>query len=343
MSNRNILDLSLPELIQYFEQIGERRFRAQQILNWIYQREAVSFEEMRNLPGPLREQLKKDFEFGWLTAEQRIEAEDETVKYLFPLRDDQKIETVAITAPQRLTLCVSSQAGCKFGCRFCASGLGGWRRQLSAGEILAQILAVKKDLSHRRVTHVVFMGTGEPLDNFDAVMAAIDMINSPEGLNIAIRRITISTCGVIPQMKVLAQAGRQIELAVSLHGYSNETRDMLMPANKKYPLKLLIQTCRDYIEQTHRQVTFEYIMIPGVTLTEEAPEALSDLLKGMNCKVNLIPYNRVAEFDFRQPTRSEIFDFRDRLIKAGVHTTVRWSKGEDVSAACGQLRRGTCK
>ncbi len=343
MSNRNILDLSFQEATQYLEGIGERRFRTQQIFNWIYQRGAVSFDDMRNLSVSLREQVKKDLVIGCLTAEKRIEAGDGTLKYLFPLTDGQKIETVAIEAARRLTVCVSSQAGCKFGCRFCASGVGGWRRQLTPGEMLAQILAVKKDLPQRRVTHIVFMGTGEPLDNFDLVMAAIDMINSPEGFNIAARRITISTCGLIPQMKQLADIGRQVELAVSLHGYNNETRNMLMPANKKYPLEPLIKACREYIEQTHRQVTFEYIMIPKVTLTEEAPRALANLLEGMNCKINLIPYNRVPEFDFRQPTRAEVFDFKDRLIKAGVHTTVRWSKGNEVSAACGQLRRGACK
>ncbi len=343
MPNRNILDLSFEELTQYLEGIGERRFRAQQILKWIYQGGAASFDEMKNLSVSLREQFKKDFVIGQFTPEQRIEADDGTLKFLFPLADGQKVETVVIMAERRVTVCVSSQAGCKFGCRFCASGIGGWRRQLSCGEILGQILTARKETRGRRITHIVFMGTGEPLDNFDAVMAAIDVINSPQGLNIAARRITISTCGLIPQMKSLIEIGRQVELAVSLHGYSNESRGALMPANQKYPLDSLIKACREYIDQTHRQVTFEYIMIPGVTLTEDAPRELSRLLRDMNCKINLIPYNRVAEFDFRQPTRSEVFDFRERLIKAGIHTTVRWSKGNEVSAACGQLRRGTCK
>lgn len=346
MEKKNLLQLqdirghSYGDLVKYLELIGEKGFRATQIFEWIYQKNVWAFEEMKNLPQDLRDQLAKDFVWKPCKIAKKEMSKDGTAKFLFDLDDQEKIETVFIPATTRATVCVSTQAGCKFGCKFCASGIGGWKRNLSAVEILTQILYVKAEAQRQQksLSHIVFMGTGEPLDNYDNLMKAVRVINSPKGLNIAARRITISTCGLVPKIKKLGEEGLQVELAVSLHGSGNEMRDPLMPVNKKYPVSDLIAACREYNRATGRQITFEYILIKDVTCTDKAAVELGRLLKGLLCKVNLIPYNPVPEFDYEAPSRNRIFAFKNQLERSGIHATLRTPRGKDVSAACGQLR-----
>ena len=335
---KDIMDFSYPELSRAVEGLGEKSFRAKQIFDWIYKKGAVDFDAMTNLPEPLREKLEKQFTLTEPALARQDVSGDGTAKFLFDLKDKEKVEAVLIPAETRATACISTQAGCKFGCRFCASGLGGWTRNLTTAEIVSEVLYVKNHSPGRDLSHIVFMGIGEPLDNYDNVIKAIKIINDPNGINIAARRITISTCGLIPQIKKIAGEGIQVELAVSLHGFSDANRDILMPVNRKYPLTDLVAACKDYIKATNRQVTFEYILIKNITCTEEAAQELGKLFKGMLCKLNLIPYNKVDEFPHEPPTKMEMLFFKNRLVELGVHATIRMPRGRDVNAACGQLR-----
>jgi len=336
--NPDIRGVFLKELEDSFREMGEKSFRARQVFDWIYKKGASDFDAMKNLPPELRTKLKEKF----LLSPPQIATEhhsiDGTKKFLFSMADREKVETVIIPTNTRATVCVSTQAGCKFGCKFCASGIGGWTRNLTAAEILSEILYAKAKSNTHPLSHIVFMGTGEPLDNYDNLMRAIRLINAPEGLGIAARRITVSTCGVIPKILQMATEGLQIELAISLHGYNDESRKVLMPVNKKYPMNELISACREYIKATKRQITFEYILIKDVTCSPEAVRELSILFKGMICKMNLIPYNPVSEFDHKTPSRQEMLDFQESLERAGIHATIRTPRGRDVAAACGQLR-----
>jgi 23S rRNA (adenine2503-C2)-methyltransferase len=340
---QDIRNLSYDELVHYLESIQEKPFRATQIFEWIYKKGAWSFEQMKNLPQKLRDHLDQGFTLKPHKIENKQIAEDGTTKFLFDLDDHQKIETVLIPSEARTTVCVSTQAGCKFGCRFCASGIGGWVRNLSTTEILTQILHVKEEaLKHKNpLSHIVYMGVGEPFDNYQNLIKAIRIINDPLGINIGARRITVSTCGVIPKIKELAKEGIQIELAISLHGYDNESRNVLMPVNKKYPFDDLMEACREYIQATKRQITFEYILIKDVTCTDEAAQALKKAFRGIICKMNLIPYNPVSEFGHKTPTHQEMLKFRSRLENFGIHATIRTPRGRDVAAACGQLRHAS--
>lgn len=339
----DIRDLSYEELSARLLDMGEKPFRAQQIFEWIYKKNVWTFEEMKNLPNELRERLALQFVLAPHRIEQKQVSEDGTTKFLFDLHDHQKIETVLIPTETRTTACVSSQAGCKFGCKFCASGIGGWVRNLSTAEIITQVLHVKQEAAkHQKpLSHIVFMGVGEPFDNYQNLMKAIRIINDERAINIGARRITVSTCGVIPKIKQLAQEGIQIELAISLHGFDNESRNVLMPVNRKYPFDDLMAACREYIQATKRQITFEYILIKDVTCSQKAILALKKAFRGLICKMNLIPYNPVSEFDHKTPTRQEMFSFRDQLENFGIHATIRMPRGRDVSAACGQLRHST--
>ncbi|MDE2009436.1 MAG: 23S rRNA (adenine(2503)-C(2))-methyltransferase RlmN [Candidatus Omnitrophica bacterium] len=336
----DIRELSFDELSRYFGSIGEKTFRAQQVAEWIYQKGVWSFDGMTNLPRPLLEKLKRDFELKANAIAAKQVSREGTTKFLFDLHDHEKIESVLIPTATRTTACISSQAGCKFGCKFCASGIGGWSRNLTCAEIVTQVLHVKEEaLKHKRpLTNIVFMGTGENFDNYDNLMKAIRIINSDKGMNIGARHITISTVGVVPKIRELAQEGLQVELAISLHGYDNASRNVLMPVNKKYPFDELIAACREYVRLTKRQITFEYILIKNVTCTENAVQNLKKAFKGLICKMNLIPYNPVSEFDHKTPSKEEMADFRDRLEEAGIHATIRTPRGKDVNAACGQLR-----
>jgi len=336
----DIRNCSFDELVLSLQALGHKPFRAQQIFEWIYQKNAWGFEAMSNLPAQLRERLKEGFDLKPNTIAAKQISKEGTTKFLFDLHDKEKIESVLIPTATRTTACISTQAGCKFGCKFCASGIGGWSRNLTCAEIVTQVLHVKEEsLQHKRpLTNIVFMGTGEPLDNFDNLFKAIKIINSSKGIGIGARHITISTVGLVPRIKQIADQKLQIELAISLHGYDNESRNLLMPVNRKYPFDDLIDACREHFKQTKRQITFEYILIKDVTCTENAVHSLKKAFKGIVCKMNLIPYNPVSEFDHKTPSREEMAAFKDSLEKAGIHATIRTPRGRDVSAACGQLR-----
>jgi len=336
-SPANILDLSLDDLTARFAGWNEPAFRAKQVFEWIYHKNAVSYSAMTTLSKGLRDKVSAELPFPVLKEEARRVSTDGTTKFLWSLEDGQRIETILIPMEEHNTLCISSQSGCKFACRFCASGLGGWKRNLTCGEIVGQVLNARR-LAGKPITHVVFMGIGEPFDNYDNVMKAVRLLNAKEGFNIAARRITISTCGIIAGIKQLAGEGLQIELSVSLHASNDEVRHELMPVNRKNPLKELLAVCRSYAKATGRQVTFEYILIKDLTLTEKAAQELGRLLSGWLCKVNLIAYNPVPEFPYQAPSRNEVHDFKRMLEARGIHATFRTPKGRDIEAACGQLR-----
>ncbi|MDP7421784.1 MAG: 23S rRNA (adenine(2503)-C(2))-methyltransferase RlmN, partial [bacterium] len=289
------------------------------------------------------EHLNDHYRIISTSLKKEFEAADGTRKLMLELKDGRLIESALIPVQstplkRRMTGCISSQAGCRFGCRFCASGLGGFKRQLTGEEIIEQVMYLKRSCGNDRLSHLVFMGVGEPFDNYKNVMKAARTINSKDGFNIAARRLTISTCGIVPGINRLAGEGLQIELSVSLHAADERTRSDLMPVNKRYSLRDLMAACRRYVKQTNRQVTFEYVMIPARNMGKRAAADLAKLLKGLNCKVNLIPYNPVKEFVIKRPGRQDIFHFRDQLMASGVKVTVRRSRGGDIGAACGQLR-----
>lgn len=340
---QDIRNLSFQELAKYCESIGEKEFRAIQIFEWIYKKGVWSFDEMRTLSAPLRQRLSGDFDLKPLAIVKKQVAADGTTKFLFDLCDHEKIETVLIPTATRTTICISSQVGCKFGCKFCASGIGGWKRNLTTAEILTQILHVKEEAGRHKksLSHIVCMGTGESFDNYENLLKALRIVNDERGVNIGARRITISTVGLVPKIMQFAKENFQIELAISLHGYNDESRSKLMPVNKKYPFTDLMNACRAYIKKTHRQITFEYILIKDVTCAKEAARELAKNLKGMICKLNLIPCNPVQEFPYKPPTHEEMLSFQNKLKDLGVHATLRTPRGRDIAAACGQLRHST--
>lgn len=328
---QDIKELSLRELERTLKDCGQPHFHARQIFTWIYKKRVKDFAGMSDLPSGLRKRLKENFYLFSLRLIRRIQSIDGTEKSLFELRDRNLIEAVIIPTEKRITGCVSTQAGCKFRCSFCASGLSGFKRNLTTAEIIEQVM-------YHKLTHLVFMGIGEPLDNYDNVIKAIRIINSPEALHIGARKITISTCGIIPGIKRLSDEGLQVELSISLHAPDDKTRSQIMPVNKKYPLKDLIKACEEYIKKTGRQITFEYILIRGINSDLQNARILSKILKGLNCKVNLIPANTIRECKVEPPKEAGILLFRDYLLKQGINVTLRRPRGQDIEAACGQLR-----
>jgi len=336
---QDIRGLSLEDLKNTLKEWGQPPFHTRQIFFWIYKRGIKDFAQMSDLSLELRNRLNEKFFLPDLKPAKALQSEDGTEKFLFQLKDGNLIEAVVIPSQERVTGCVSTQAGCKFACRFCASGLTGFKRNLSSAEIIEEVLYLKNHSAAKKLTHLVFMGTGEPLDNYDFVMKAIRIINSPEALDIGARRITISTAGVIPGIKKLSQEGLQIELSVSLHAADDKTRSQLMPINKIYPIKDLLAACNEYMEKTNRQVTFEYVLIKGLNSDLQSAQKLSTILKGLRlAKVNLIPSNPVGELKIGPPERADILWFKNYLLKHGINTTLRKSRGEDIEAACGQLR-----
>ncbi len=295
---------------------------------------------MSDLPLDLRRKLEKEYSLSVLKIARVRRSKDGTEKFLLELGDDGNlIECVSIPSGNRVTGCVSSQAGCKFSCSFCASALGGFKRNLTTGEIISQVLTLKNNSTAGKLTHIVFMGSGEPLDNYDNVLKAIRIINSKEGFNIGARRITVSTCGIIPGIKKLAQEDLQIELSVSLHAADDKTRSRIVPINKKYPLKDLFACLKGYIKETNRQVTFEYILINGLNSDLQNAFNLSKMLTGLGLvKINLIAANPVKECGVMPPDKKEILAFKGQLLKEGIPVTLRVSRGSDIEAACGQLR-----
>ncbi len=334
----DIKELSLEELENELASRGFPKYQAGVILNWIYQKGIYEFSQMSNLPSVLRQGLADKFSILNLKLAQLQESSDRTTKFLLELPDKNLVEAVNIPVAKRNTGCVSSQVGCKLACNFCASGLSGFKRNLTCGEILDEVLYLKNN-APGLLTHIVFMGTGEPLDNYENVLKAVRMINSPVALNIGARRITISTCGIIPGIKRLQQENLQIELSVSLHAAVDKIRSQLLPVNNKYPLADLIKCCREYAAATNRQVTFEYILIKGVNADLKSAQNLVLLLKDFRlAKVNLIPANPVAELKILPPENAQIVAFKQYLSKAGLTVTCRRERGQDIQAACGQLR-----
>lgn len=336
---KDIKELTLNELEEKLSSLGEPEYRAKQIFNWIYKQGVYEFSQMSDLSAGLRDRLCAEFYVLGLELAQIKRSCDGTGKFLFKLKDGNLVEAVNIPAAKRSTACLSSQVGCKFSCSFCASGLKGFKRNLSAGEMLDEALYLKNNAPAAELTHVVFMGTGEPLDNYDNLLKAIRVLNSPQAFNIGARRITISTCGIIPALKKLQEEDLQVELSVSLHAADEERRSRIMPVNKKYPLKQLIPAIKEYINKTKRQVTFEYVLIKGFNADRGTAGKLACLLKDLRlAKVNLIPANPVRRLRVFPPPPQETEAFRKHLLNAGVNVTLRKERGQDIDAACGQLR-----
>ncbi len=339
-----IKSLRLDEL----QQLMQPAFRAQQIADWLYRKRARSFEEMTDLPRPLREQLAAQFDPGNLEAVRVLGSRDTTQKFLFRLSDGNLIESVLIPASpalygsrsDRRTICVSTQVGCAYGCKFCASGLEGWKRNLRADEIVDQLVAVERE-SGERIDNVVFMGMGEPLANYENLLRSIGIINAPWGLGIGARHITVSTSGLAPQIRKLAEQGLQIRLAVSLHGATDEVRDRIMPVNKKYPLAVLFDACRYYTQRKKQRITFEYILIAGINDSDRQADELTRHAREFQAKINLIPYNTVEDLTWNRPSQRRQEAFLAILRRKGVAATLRREKGGDIAAACGQLRLQT--
>ena len=336
---QDIKELGLKGLEEKLLSWGKPKYHASQILAWIYQKGAYEFSSMSDLPAALRDTLKGEFYILGLGLAELQQSSDGTTKFLFELNDGNLIEAVNIPAAKRSTGCISSQAGCKFACEFCASGLKGFKRNLTCGEILDEVLYLKNNLKSTKLTHIVFMGTGEPLDNYENVLKAVRIINSADAFNIGARRITISTCGVIPGIKKLQDEDLQIELSISLHAADDKLRSRIMPVNQKYPLADLIKCCQEYIDRTNRQITFEYILVKGLNSDLPSAQKLAMLLKDLRlAKVNLIPANPIPKSKITPPSVQEVSSFKDYLFKAGVNVTLRRERGQDIEAACGQLR-----
>lgn len=333
----DIRDLSLMEIEKFIADLGEPKFRAKQIYKWI-NNGVEDFDEMTDIPKKLRDKLKENFLIKNIFIEAKQESSDGTVKYLLRLKDDNLIEAVLMRYSFGNSICISTQAGCNMGCSFCASTIGGKIRDLTPGEMLGEVLAISTD-QNVRVSNIVLMGTGEPLDNLDNVLKFLELINSKEGLNIGMRHITLSTCGLVPEIKRLADLKLQITLAISLHAPNDEKRKKIMPIAKKYSIEELLDACRYYVEKTKRRITFEYALIKDMNDSIEDAKELSEKLEGLLCHVNLIPVNPVSERNFERPDRKRIENFRDILESRGINTTIRRELGTDIDAACGQLRR----
>ncbi len=337
----NLLGLSLAELTQLVVDWGEPRFRATQIWRWIYHTLTDDPNEMGNLPLELRQRLMDRTYIGHLPmVERMVEPDGLTEKVAFRAHDGQIIETVLMRYTNRNTVCVSSQIGCPLGCMFCATGRSGYTRDLTVGEISAQVLYYSQRLreENAHVTNVVFMGMGEPLLNYDAVWQAIANLNDREGLALGVRRFTISTAGIVPGIERMAKAGMEVGLAISLHAPTDALRDKLAPINRRYPLARLMEAARLYIERTGRRITFEYALADGVNDSDECARRTAELLDGMLCHVNLIPMNPIAGCDYAPSSGERILRFQELLVQGRIQTTVRISRGADIQAACGQLR-----
>lgn len=330
---------SMEELAVYVSALGEKPFRARQIYEWMHVKHVTSVDAMTNLPKGLREQLKERCSFTVLTQlEVQVSKQDGTRKYLFGLSDGNVIESVFMRYRYGSSVCISSQAGCRMGCRFCASTLDGLARNLTPGEMLEQIYRIGADTGER-ISHVVVMGSGEPLDNYDHLLRFLQLLTDAHGLHMSQRNVTVSTCGIVPRIRQLADEKLQITLALSLHAATQEKRRALMPIAAKYELAQVMKACDDYFEKTGRRMTFEYSLVGGVNDTDGDAAQLVRLLKGKNCHVNLIPVNPIRERDYVQSARPAVEAFQKRLEQQGISVTVRREMGRDIDGACGQLRR----
>lgn len=335
----NLKALDYRGLTEFLARLGEPAFRARQVWQWLWQKGAVDFDQMTNLSKALREKLEQRSRIGCLKVlAKQVSREDGTAKYLFGLPDGQAVESVLMRHNYGLSVCVSTQVGCRMGCRFCATTLEGLVRNLEAWEIYDQVLRVQVDAGDR-ISSVVIMGMGEPLENYANVLRFIRLLNDPQGLNIGQRHITLSTCGVVPKITDLAREDLDITLSISLHATTDEVRNEIMPVNRKYPLKELLRACEAYIAATKRRITFEYSLLSGVNDRPEEAHSLGKLLKGLLCHVNLIPVNPVEGRGFAKPSREKVREFQKIVESYGLETTVRRELGTDIDAACGQLRR----
>ncbi|HIX52427.1 MAG TPA: 23S rRNA (adenine(2503)-C(2))-methyltransferase RlmN [Candidatus Lachnoclostridium stercoripullorum] len=339
MEKKDLKSMTLEELTAEVIAAGEKAFRAKQLYQWMHEKLAADFDEMTNLPKSFREKLAADYIWTSLeTVDVRISGVDGTRKYLFCLEDGNVIESVLMRYKHGNSVCVSSQAGCRMGCRFCASTLNGLARNLRASEILEQVYRIQRDTGER-VSNVVIMGSGEPMDNYENVVRFIRLLSAPEGLNISQRNITVSTCGLVPQIYRLAEEGLQITLALSLHAPSDEVRRELMPIANRYPLREVLDACGNYYEKTGRRLTFEYSLVKGVNDNLEEAKALARLIGGYHGHVNLIPVNPIKERDYVQSNREAVEAFKNYLERQGINVTVRREMGRDIGGACGQLRK----
>lgn len=335
---KNIKNYNLEDIKKELQEIGEKAFRAEQIFKWLYDEKVQSFDEMTNLSLSLREKLKNNYTMCNFNIIKKQESKDGTIKYLFDVLDGNAIETVLMRYHHGNSICVSSQIGCKMGCKFCASTGINFIRNLTSGEIVEQIIRVEQD-TKERISNVVFMGIGEPLDNYDNVVNAIRIINHPKGLNIGARHISISTSGLVPKIYQLAEENIQCTLSISLHATNNEKRTNMMPVNQTYPIEELLQACKDYIAKTNRRISFEYALAKDNNDNLGDAKQLVKLLKGMLCHVNLIPINKIENGQFDKSLNENIMQFRDYLNEHGIVATIRRELGSDIDAACGQLRR----
>ena len=342
MEKRCITSFTIEQLTALMKELGQPGFRAKQIFHWVHQKQAAEFSQMTDQPKALIARLEQDFYIAQHKVRRCQRSKDGTVKYLFELADGNCIETVLMRYNYGNTVCVSTQVGCRMGCRFCASTQGGRVRNLEAGEIAAEIYGVMRDTGER-VSHVVLMGIGEPLDNFDNVMDFLEIVSCADGINIGMRNFSLSTCGLVPMIDKLAEKKLQLTLSVSLHAPENTMRSSMMPVNNAYPVEQLIAACRRYQQTTGRRISFEYSMVRGVNDSDQTAAMLAKLIRGMGAHVNLIPINPVDGSPYSASGDANVRRFQQRLMDLGVNATVRRRLGQDISAACGQLRREDSK
>ena len=339
MEKIDIKSLNYDELADYIVSIGEKKFRAAQLYSWMHEKLACSYDEMTNISDKLKKVLKENTLYTCLEPVRVQESQiDGTKKYLFRLYDGNLIESVFMRYHHGNSVCISSQVGCKMGCRFCASTLNGCVRNLEPSEMLDQIYRIQS-LTGERVSNIVIMGSGEPMDNYDNVVKFLGLINSDKGLNISQRNITVSTCGLVPRIKQLAELKLQITLAISLHAPNDEQRKTMMPIAYTYSIEQIMDACRYYLSQTARRISFEYSLVKGVNDSPECARQLIKLVHGMNCHINLIPVNPIKERDYEQSEKNSIHNFKEILEKSGVNVTIRREMGRDIDGACGQLRQ----
>ena len=333
---KNIYGITFEELENYFIEKNDKKFKATQVFDWVYKKRISNFEDMRNVSKETIKAMKEDFYFDKLEIIDKKEDVD-VAKYLFRLKDNEKVEAVLMYHDYGNSICISTQVGCNMGCKFCESGRLKKVRNLEVYEMVSQILMVEEE-TNKRISHIVLMGIGEPFDNYDNVIKFIDIVNTGKGIDIGSRHITVSTCGIVPKIREFTNYSKQVNLAVSLHAPNNEIRNSIMNINKAYPIEEIMETIKEYINKTNRRVTFEYIMLKGVNDSEKCAHELSNLLKGLNAYVNIIPYNETSHIEYKKSSKDTIMKFYDVLKKNNIGVTIRREFGSKVNAACGQLR-----
>ena len=338
MNNSCILSMSFEQLTEYLQNKGMPKFRAKQIFDWLHNKRVTTFDQMENLPKNLRQELSEDLYIQNLSIVRKQQSKDGTIKYLYRLQDNNSIETVLLKSGDRYTICISSQVGCRMGCEFCASTKNGLVRNLTTGEMLAQVYKTQEENSHIRISNIVLMGIGEPLDNFNNVVNFLHLVSDDRGINIGMRNISVSTCGVVPQIEKLAQLHLGITLSISLHAPEDTLRSSMMPVNNIFNISKLITSARNYSNITKRRITFEYSLVKDVNDGEVQAHQLANLIKGLGAHVNLIPINPIDGAPFTATDAKNVIRFQKLLTTLGVNSTIRKRLGQDISAACGQLR-----